>query len=275
MTLDHDAVEREIIDALRREASAPVPPERRARVAGRLAMGTGITGLATSVAGAPAVAVAGASAAGGGTGALTLLGLTKTLLVGMGLGAGAGLGLHVAFRPSADVDPVPSVAVVAPVAPTTPATGAEPTAAPAAPSRSERESERESERVALVVPKAPARATRAVGAPPEARMNPAPELPYGAAPQAAKGLAEQQALLDDARAALRRGDGQAALAALREHVARFPRTSFDEEREAVAIKALVLVGRRDEAREREAAFEQRFPASLLAPSLRVAAGGVR
>jgi hypothetical protein len=262
MTLDQDTVEQDIIDALRSEASAPVPPELRARVAGRLAIGAGISGLATSVAGATQAA---APAVGGGAGALTLLGLTKTLLVGMGLGAGAGLGLHVAFRPGAAADPAPSVMAVAPAAPVA---SAEPTTRMSVHSRPASDPEG----AEPIVPPTPSRTTRAVIAPPEARMNPAPELPHGSAPEAAKSLAEQQALLDEARAALRRGDGQAALAALREHVARFPRTSFDEEREAVAIKGLMLVGRRDEATEREAAFERRFPASLLAPSLRAALG---
>lgn len=260
MTLDHDTIDADIIEALRADASAPVPGERRERVTARL-VGAGITGLVSSVAGAThAAAVSGAAAAGttaslGGTaGTLTLTGLTKSLLVGMGLGAATGLGLHVAFRPPAPTTPDGAV-LTARV--TAPASEPKPKSKP----KSNPEPESET-----------APAPRPAPSPTESRMNPAPELPHAAAPEAAKSLAEQQALLDDARAALRRGDGYAALAAVRDHVARFPRTSFDEEREAVAIRALVLLGRRDDARARVAAFEQLHPTSLLARSLRVAVG---
>lgn len=257
MTENEDAVEQTIIDALRHDADAPVPPERVHRVASRLAAGAGIMGLATSVAGASHAALSGGSAAATG---LTLVGLTKTLLVGMGFGAVAGLGLYATFRSSA---PASSAApLVAParrstapsrVAPAVEAPGVEP--APFSPSAE------------------PLAVERSAPSTPGVRANPSPELPRDAAPEKARSLAEQQALLDDARAALRRGDGTAALAALRSHTARFPETVFDEEREAVAIKALVLVGQLEAAQKREAAFERRFPASLLRASLREAVGG--
>ncbi|HEX5101057.1 MAG TPA: hypothetical protein VFV94_16215, partial [Polyangiaceae bacterium] len=130
------------------------------------------------------------------------------------------------------------------------------------------------EPAAPVTPPAEATAVdRSAPSTPGMRANPSPELPRDAAPEKARSLAEQQALLDDARGALRRGDGTAALAALRSHTSRFPETVFDEERQAVAIRALVLVGQLDAARQREAAFERRFPASLLTSSLRAAVGG--
>jgi hypothetical protein len=252
-------MERAIIDALRGDAQAPVPPERRRRVASRLASGAGILGLATSVAGATHAAVAGGSPVVTG---VTLLGLTKTLLVGMGLGAGAGLGLYATFRSSA---PVSSTVVAPPVAPAARApstSGPGPTPAVAAAEPVE----------PVPPPDEPAAPERAAPSAPGMRANPSPELPRDAAPERTRSLAEQQALLDDARAALRRGDGTAALTALRSHIARFPQTVFDEERHAVAIKALVLVGQLDAARQRETAFERRFPASLLTPSLRAAVG---
>jgi hypothetical protein len=107
----------------------------------------------------------------------------------------------------------------------------------------------------------------------EPRTNPSPELPSATA--TATGLAAQQALLDDARAALRRGDGGGALAALARHTAQFPSTVFEEEREAVEIKALVLTGNASEARARTERFAARFPKSLLTPSLRATTGAER
>jgi len=264
MTEDDTAVEQAIIDVLRSDARAPIPLERRRRVASRLAGGAGIMGLATSVAGATHAAVASGAAVTSGSvlgAGVTLVGLTKALLVGMGLGAGAGLGLYATFRSSAPA----SSAVHAPpaalaVPPTTPLRVAPPAAPGPEPAAS------------VPPPEAPPVTERPLPSTPGPRANPSPELPRDATPEKARSLAEQQALLDDARSALRRGDGSAALAALRSHIARFPETAFDEERQAVAIKALVLVGQLDAARQREAAFERRFPASLLRPSLRAAVG---
>jgi hypothetical protein len=84
-------------------------------------------------------------------------------------------------------------------------------------------------------------------------------------------LAEQQALLDQARAALGNGDGPAALEAVRAHTARFPESVLAEERAAIGIKALAHLGRRAEARTRLELFENRFPRSPLLPSLRTTA----
>jgi hypothetical protein len=85
-------------------------------------------------------------------------------------------------------------------------------------------------------------------------------------------LAEQQALLDQARAALGNGNGPAALEAVRAHAARFPESVLAEEREAIAVKALAHLGRRTEARTRLELFENRFPRSPLLPSLRTTVG---
>lgn len=260
MTLDDDGVEQAIIDALRNDARAPVPPERSQRLASRLAAGAGIMGLTTSVTGATHAALASGSALSSGSAlgtGLTLLGLTKSLLIGMGLGAGAGLGLYATFRSSSPVSPAVSAPVVAPVTRAVAPSRAAPL--PARPAVPAEQGTTEPERPAPSPPPGP-------------RANPSPELPRDGAFEKARSLAEQQALLDEARGALRRGDGAAALAALRAHVARFPQTVLDEEREAVAIRALVLVGRVDAARQREAAFERRFPVSLLTHSLRAALG---
>jgi outer membrane protein assembly factor BamD (BamD/ComL family) len=53
----------------------------------------------------------------------------------------------------------------------------------------------------------------------------------------------------------------AALRALDEHRARFPRGTFVQEREVLAIEALVHLGRRQEAKARADAFARAFPAS--------------
>jgi hypothetical protein len=80
-------------------------------------------------------------------------------------------------------------------------------------------------------------------------------------------LAAQQALLDQARAALARGDDDAALQTIELHRRRYPNSIMSEEREALAIKA--LVGRADyaEAKTRGARFREHYPRSLLLPSI--------
>ncbi len=47
------------------------------------------------------------------------------------------------------------------------------------------------------------------------------------------------------------------------HLARFPDGQFAEEREALAIRALAMAGRVDEARARAALFRDAFPESML------------
>jgi hypothetical protein len=81
-------------------------------------------------------------------------------------------------------------------------------------------------------------------------------------------LGAQQSLLDDARNALVRKDGTSALSAIGAHRLRFPDTALAEERAALEIRALVALGRMEEARSRYASFERMFPGSLFATSLR-------
>lgn len=78
---------------------------------------------------------------------------------------------------------------------------------------------------------------------------------------------EERALLDDARAALSRGDGPAALVAAERHRQRFANPQLAEEREAIAVQALVLAGRYDEARTRAARFRAQTPNSLFLPAI--------
>jgi hypothetical protein len=80
-------------------------------------------------------------------------------------------------------------------------------------------------------------------------------------------LAAEQALLDPARAELARGDGSGALGRLELHERRFPGGALAQEREAMTIRALALMGDRDSARSRASTFRARYPDSLLWPMI--------
>lgn len=84
-----------------------------------------------------------------------------------------------------------------------------------------------------------------------------------APPPSARGLAAERALLDVARSSLARGEAREALAAADRHAATYPDGALVEEREAIAIKALVALGRRDEARGRARELERKYPNSLV------------
>jgi hypothetical protein len=189
------------------------------------------------------------------------LALLKPLLVGVGLGAVAGLGLHATFGRESSrrvttssahgpLEPVPAgrgLEAVTNGEPKSSALPAPPVEVPGHDSRPWTAS--------------PAPRPIAVGAP---RFAPARELPSTVS---AQGLAEQQTLLDEARLALRRGDAQAAFDASRLHRTRFPSTAFEQEREIMEIKALLLLGRTREARAHARSFAMTFPSSVLLPSL--------
>jgi hypothetical protein len=79
---------------------------------------------------------------------------------------------------------------------------------------------------------------------------------------------EELRLLRQARAAVAREDFTAALKPIAEHTHRFRDGRLAEEREALRVKALASLGRKDEARRAAAAFENRFPRSVLLPAVR-------
>ncbi len=81
-------------------------------------------------------------------------------------------------------------------------------------------------------------------------------------------LIAERLLLDDARAALLRGEGSKAIPTLSEHVRRYPKGRLAEERDALLVQALVRSGRRAEAFERGERFIRQYPGSLLAPAVR-------
>jgi hypothetical protein len=103
-------------------------------------------------------------------------------------------------------------------------------------------------------------------APSLADATPAPSL---AAPRLSRADAArvELRLLRQARAAVARQDFAAALPPIAEHAHRFKDGRLAEEREALRVKALAGLGRTAEARRAAAAFEARFPRSVLLPAV--------
>jgi hypothetical protein len=138
---------------------------------------------------------------------------------------------------------------------------------------------------AVVVPADPAHGAVAPVAPP---AEPAPETParndeLAPPPAASKptasavsrarsddalALAEESALLTEARASLKRGDPAGALATLRSLDARSPHGVLHQEREVLAIQALAASGEQSAARRRALAFVKAYPNSPHTPLLR-------
>lgn len=80
-------------------------------------------------------------------------------------------------------------------------------------------------------------------------------------------LGKERVVLDVARSAVNAGDWAKASAAIASHEAQFPSGQLVEEREALAIQALVAQGRGVEAKRRLGSFVSRFPDSPLRTSL--------
>jgi hypothetical protein len=135
-----------------------------------------------------------------------------------------------------------------------------------------------SPRPAVVASAIPAPAPEASIAPeastaPDASALPtAPSAPPSAAQVSASTLDTERTLVDRGRAALAKGDADAALRALGEHERRFPAGSLAEERDALTVRALVVAGRKSDASRRLGAFEKRYPSSLFTKGLRGAVG---
>jgi hypothetical protein len=86
-------------------------------------------------------------------------------------------------------------------------------------------------------------------------------------PQGGSELARERALLDVARADAAQGEPEQVLAVVAQHRRQFPRGRLTEEREALAIRALLSLGRTGEARQRAQAFRAAYPNSFLIPAL--------
>ena len=80
-------------------------------------------------------------------------------------------------------------------------------------------------------------------------------------------LAAERRLLDEARQALARGEPQTGLAPLDSHAKRFPRGVLTEEREALAVRLLAVLGNQQAALARAENFHRRFPNSLFTPAV--------
>jgi hypothetical protein len=119
----------------------------------------------------------------------------------------------------------------------------------------------------------PAPASATSPSPPASAVEDAPPIPRSA-PPAASSLSLERGVLADARAALAAGDAARALRLSDEHLRRFPRAQLGEEREAIAIQALVGLGRYDEARARAARFRASSPHSLLLPAIDAALASI-
>jgi hypothetical protein len=124
-------------------------------------------------------------------------------------------------------------------------------------------------------PAAPA-SSASVAPVPEPAAHPIAEAPTAsvASVASADDLAAERSLLDAARTALARGNGPDALAAVARHEERYPSGALAEEREAMAIQALLLVKRFDDGRARGARFHRRYPRSVLMPAIDAALASI-
>jgi hypothetical protein len=285
VTFDHSAnVPEHILSALKADGQLAAPAGARGRVLSRLGVGVVAAGAAVALPSPLSAAVGkatGTSVTPGASGVFGL-GLVKTLaahpilsvFATLAIGSSVGVGAYTALKPKptralvvANVVEVarrsapspaesrifPPAAPTVPLAPPTAAPPPMPTSAPAADELA----------AAPTVEQSPPAPSADTAQNPEPALVPAPDLPRSGGAR----LAEQQALLDQARAALRRGDGAGALAIVTGHERLHPVTEFAEERDAIGILALVMVGRADDAWVRAEAFARRHPTSLFLPSI--------
>jgi hypothetical protein len=87
-------------------------------------------------------------------------------------------------------------------------------------------------------------------------------------------LARERALLDQARARIAAGEPARALDFVERHERRHAQGALSEEREALAVNALVSIGRYRDAAQRGEAFRVRYPQSLLMPSVDAALAAI-
>ena len=90
---------------------------------------------------------------------------------------------------------------------------------------------------------------------------------HSASSASATDLGAERALLDQARDAMQAGDPATALRILDMHAARYPHGQMGEEREALAVDALVHAQKYTEARARAAKLRARSPNSLVLPAI--------
>jgi len=133
-------------------------------------------------------------------------------------------------------------------------------------------------RVTSAPPPALALAPAPIAAPLDPAPAPAPAQEAELAPDLALALPERTStrsdlvraelrLLQRARAAVVRGDFEAALQVIAEHTRRFKNGRLAEEREALRVKSLAGLGRTEAARRAAAAFRSHYPRSVLLPAV--------
>jgi hypothetical protein len=156
--------------------------------------------------------------------------------------AGAVLGTRAAIAPRSDRSTIPAVP-------------APPVSAPAS-------------RLVLPVPPAQVQAEPAAPAPavapivgPDRPAAPASKSPPHKAAVDPSRLAEELALLDEARANLQAGDADRALSVLARSEQRFPRGALEEERRALRVEALAKAGQEERARVEATQFRADYPKS--------------
>jgi len=226
----------------------PAPAGARERVLARLSStlgGSASLPLPLLPAAAPVAAAAGLSSAA--KWGLALL-----------LGGGLPLVSYLALRPA------PAPVTLAPSATSAPAAAAVAVRAPQAPAPAA---------TALVA----APATSASMAPPAAPAAPVLIVPPrdrrvrndgpAASGQGDDSLAAERGLLEAARAALALGNTTEALALCRRHQHRFAAGQLTEERESIAVRALVSAGQTAAAQTRADDFRRRFPRSMFLPAV--------
>lgn len=188
------------------------------------------------------IASAGAASATSAVAAATSKALALTGVVALVVGGALGAALHAAFSSSSG----PPVVKVAPSATVAPAISPSPPVIV--------EQTIDVQRLPTAGSSEPDVATRA----------PTPSA------RATSSLARERVLLEAARSALTRDEAATALADLDRHATKFPGGELAEEREAMAVQALVASARVAEARERAAQFSKRYPRSILRPSVEAA-----
>jgi len=158
---------------------------------------------------------------------------------------------------------------VSPVSPVPPAPLGSAVPAPSVEPRRETEAATSAAATASPLPSAPpAMRDEASALAPSARPKPAPvdASPQGAPLAANTAVVTEVELLKQARSALG-GDPLQAFALSERCRAQYPNGAFAQEREYIAISALVRLGLTDEARSRASLFRMHYPSSAYLPRL--------
>jgi hypothetical protein len=210
----------------------------------------------------PSAPIAHASSSGAGAAATVakVYSVKQVVAIGFGLfgaGMGAGIGTTVAVshlrRPPEAISRIPAAQPVVPAAiqpalVPTPAVIPNPEPPP---------------------PKMPQRVLRIERASPPTPAAP-PKTAPAHEPTSDTDLAAERSLIAEARSALQRNAPVDALSALDAHAHQFPAGRLAEQREALRVSALLSSGDRPAAEKAAAAFEAKYPESLMKAAVQAA-----